>query len=99
MSEQTNGFNDKVAIQEKVMSLIAETLKIDQTKVFPEAKLVEDLGADSLDQVELIMALEAAFDCEIPQEEAEKITSIAQIVDHLHKITSDKKLETKSDKN
>ena len=99
MSEQTNGFNDKVAIQEKVMSLIAETLKIDQTKVFPEAKLVEDLGADSLDQVELIMALEAAFDCEIPQEEAEKITSSAQIVDHLHKITSDKKLDTKSDKN
>jgi acyl carrier protein len=96
MSEQTNGFNDKVAIQEKVIHLVAETLKIDQIKVFPEAKLVEDLGADSLDQVELIMALEAAFDCEIPQEDAEKITSISQIVEHLYKLTSDKKLLDKN---
>ncbi len=88
MSEQIN-------IQEKVMQLVSETLKIDSSKIFAEAKFVEDLGADSLDQVELIMALEAAFDCEIPQEDAEKIASVSDVVQYLQKILAknlDKKI-------
>jgi acyl carrier protein len=90
MSEQENGSNDKIVIQEKVMEIIAETLKVDRSKIFVDAKLDTDLGADSLDLVELIMALEAAFDCEIPQEDAEKIMSIAQIVEYLQKLLSKK---------
>jgi acyl carrier protein len=86
MSEQINGSNDKAMIQEKVIHLVAETLKVDASKIFAEAKFVEDLGADSLDQVELIMALEAAFDCEIPQEDAEKITSVSEVVQHLQEL-------------
>ncbi len=95
MSEQINGSNDKATIQEKVMHLVAETLKIDTSKIFAEAKFVEDLGADSLDQVELIMALEAAFDCEIPQEDAEKITSVSEVVEYLQKLL-DKRLDKKT---
>ena len=90
MSEQENGSNDKIVIQEKVMEIIAETLKVDRSKIFLDAKLDTDLGADSLDLVELIMALEAAFDCEIPQEDAEKIMSIAQIVEYLQKLLGKK---------
>lgn len=72
-------------LQEKVINVVVETLKVDRNKVSPEDKFVEDLGADSLDQVELVMAFEAAFDCEIPQEDAERITSVSQAVAYLKK--------------
>merc|ERR1711871_1427180 len=68
-------------IYEKVKDLIAENLSVDKDKITPDANFTEDLGADSLDAVELIMALEEEFDIEIPDEEAEKMTSPGQCVE------------------
>ncbi|HRY29401.1 MAG TPA: acyl carrier protein [Elusimicrobiota bacterium] len=70
-------------IQQKVKDIIVEQLGVDAEQVKPEASFVNDLGADSLDTVELVMALEEAFDMEIPDEEAEKIQSVGQAVDYI----------------
>mmetsp|Transcript_112301 Transcript_112301/g.198200 ORF Transcript_112301/g.198200 Transcript_112301/m.198200 type:complete len:114 (-) Transcript_112301:77-418(-) len=67
-------------VDEKVKGIIAEQLGVDAEKVTPTASFTEDLGADSLDAVELIMAIEEAFDIEIPDEEAEKMTTPADCV-------------------
>mmetsp|Transcript_73623 Transcript_73623/g.134731 ORF Transcript_73623/g.134731 Transcript_73623/m.134731 type:complete len:215 (+) Transcript_73623:2-646(+) len=67
-------------VEDKVKGIIAEQLGVDAEKVTPEASFTEDLGADSLDAVELIMAIEEAFDIEIPDEEAEKMTTPADCV-------------------
>jgi len=67
-------------IEGKLKGLIAEQLGVDEAKVVPNASFTEDLGADSLDAVELIMAIEEAFDIEIPDEEAEKMTTPADCV-------------------
>ena len=76
-----------MSIKDKVIKLIAEKLSVEIEEVVPEASFVDDLGADSLDTVELVMALEEEFGCEIPDEEAEKITTVQQaneyIVGHL----------------
>lgn len=69
--------------EEKVRELIVEQLGVDAEKVTPEASFVEDLGADSLDQVELIMAFEEAFDIEIPDEDAEKLTTVGKAIEYL----------------
>jgi acyl carrier protein len=71
-------------IFEKVKEIIVEQLSVDAKDVKPEASFVEDLGADSLDTVELVMALEEAFDVEIPDEEAEKITTVQAVVDYIN---------------
>lgn len=63
-------------VQEKVKEIISKQLGVDQSEVTPEASFVEDLGADSLDTVELVMAFEEAFNIEIPDEDAEKIQSV-----------------------
>ena len=65
-------------IKGKVITMIAEQLGKDESEVTLDSQFIEDLGADSLDTVELVMALEEEFDCEIPDEEAEKITTVAQ---------------------
>ena len=70
-------------LQEKVVEIIANQLGIDPEDVTPEASVVDDLGADSLDVVELIMALEEEFNLEIPDEEAEKIKSVQDIFSHM----------------
>jgi acyl carrier protein len=62
-----------------------EQLGVDEEEVTPDASFVDDLGADSLDTVELVMALEEAFDIEIPDEEAEKIQSVGQAVEYIKK--------------
>eukprot|EP00308_Calcidiscus_leptoporus_P026546 CAMPEP_0119355320 /NCGR_PEP_ID=MMETSP1334-20130426/4162_1 /TAXON_ID=127549 /ORGANISM="Calcidiscus leptoporus, Strain RCC1130" /LENGTH=128 /DNA_ID=CAMNT_0007369113 /DNA_START=193 /DNA_END=580 /DNA_ORIENTATION=+ len=67
-------------VEDKVKSIIAEQLGVDIASVTPEASFTEDLGADSLDAVELIMAIEEAFDIEIPDEEAESMTTPAECV-------------------
>ena len=67
-------------IEERVKKIIVEQLGVDEAEVKNEASFVDDLGADSLDTVELVMALEEEFDCEIPDEEAEKISTLAQAV-------------------
>ena len=78
-----------MAIEDRVKKIIAEQLGVDEDEVVPEASFVEDLGADSLDTVELVMALEEGFGLEIPDEEAEKITTVKDAIkyieDHLPK--------------
>ena len=71
------------AVDEKVKQIIVEQLGVDEGEVTPSASFVDDLGADSLDTVELVMALEEEFECEIPDEEAEKITSVQQAIDYI----------------
>ena len=70
---------------EKVKQIIAEQLGVDEGEVTPSASFVDDLGADSLDQVELVMALEEAFDVEIPDEDAEKIRTVQDAIDYIDK--------------
>ncbi|MBN1757853.1 MAG: acyl carrier protein [Chitinispirillaceae bacterium] len=67
----------------KVKQIIAEKLGVNEDKVNPQASFVDDLGADSLDQVELIMAFEDAFDVEIPDEDAEKLKTVKDAIDYL----------------
>lgn len=70
-------------ILEKVQEIVVEQLDVTADKVTPEANFVNDLDADSLDVVELVMALEEAFEIEISDEEAEKITTVAEAVKHI----------------
>ena len=70
-------------IEARVKEIIVEQLGVDASEVTPQASFVNDLGADSLDTVELVMALEEEFDVEIPDEEAEKIQSVSQAVDYI----------------
>ena len=72
------------SVEEKVKHIIVEQLGVDEDEVKADASFVDDLGADSLDVVELVMALEEEFECEIPDEEAEKITSVQQAIDHIN---------------
>ena len=70
-------------IEERVKKIVAEQLGVKEEEVNNASSFVEDLGADSLDTVELVMALEEEFECEIPDEEAEKITSVQQAIDYV----------------
>ncbi len=70
-------------VEERVKQIIVEQLGVKEEEVSPDASFVDDLGADSLDTVELVMALEEEFNCEIPDEEAEKITTVKQAVDYV----------------
>ena len=69
------------SIEEQVKSIVAEQLGVKEDEVTNDASFVDDLGADSLDTVELVMALEEEFETEIPDEEAEKITTVQQAID------------------
>jgi acyl carrier protein len=73
------------AVAEKVKQIIVEQLGVDEAEVTSTASFVDDLGADSLDQVELIMAFEEAFDVEIPDEDAEKIKTVQDAIDYVEK--------------
>ena len=73
--------------QEKIQEIIASQLGVDAEEVTPEASFVDDLGADSLDTVELIMALEEEFDIEIPDEEAEKIATVGDAISYIESHT------------
>jgi acyl carrier protein len=79
------GGNVSDEIETKVKSIIVEQLGVDAGEVKTEASFVNDLGADSLDTVELVMALEESFGMEIPDEEAEKIQTVGQAVDYIKK--------------
>ncbi|NEN95971.1 MAG: acyl carrier protein [Moorea sp. SIO1F2] len=70
-------------IFEKVQGIVSEQLDVEASEVTPEANFANDLGADSLDTVELVMALEEAFDIEIPDEAAEKIDTVQKAVDYI----------------
>jgi len=71
------------SIEERVKKIIVEQLGVKPEDVVPEASFVEDLGADSLDTVELVMALEEEFETEIPDEEAEKISTVQSAIDYV----------------
>ena len=71
---------------DKVKEIIVDKLGVELNKVTSDAKFINDLGADSLDTVELIMQFEEEFEIEIPDEDAEKITSVAQAVDYINNI-------------
>ncbi len=70
-------------IVERVKKIVAEQLGVNEPDIKNESSLVDDLGADSLDTVELVMALEEEFECEIPDDQAEKITTVQQAVDYI----------------
>jgi acyl carrier protein len=70
-------------IEERVRKVVVEQLGVKEEEVALESSFVDDLGADSLDTVELVMALEEEFDTEIPDEEAEKITTVQQAIDYI----------------
>lgn len=70
-------------VEERVIKVIAEQLSVDEAQVKAEAHFMDDLGADSLDLVELVMSLEKEFDCEIPDEDAEKITTVQSAIDYV----------------
>ena len=69
-----------MSITEKVCAIVVDQLGVSEDQVNPGAKFIEDLGADSLDQVELVMALEEEFGCDIPDEEAEKLVSVSDAI-------------------
>jgi acyl carrier protein len=70
-------------VEERVKEIICEQLGVEDGEVNPQAKFIEDLGADSLDTVELVMAFEEEFDLEIPDEEAEKITTVGDAIQYI----------------
>ena len=72
-----------MAVADKVKSIIVEQLGVDEEEVTPDASFVDDLGADSLDTVELVMAFEEEFDIEIPDEDAEKITTVGDAIRYI----------------
>ncbi|MDR2239492.1 MAG: acyl carrier protein [Zoogloeaceae bacterium] len=71
-------------IEQRVRKIVAEQLGVNESEIKTESSFVDDLGADSLDTVELVMALEEEFECEIPDEEAEKITTVQQAIDYVN---------------
>lgn len=79
-----------MATQDKVKSIIAEQLGVKPEEVKPEASFIDDLGADSLDTVELVMALEEEFGIEIPDEDAEKITTVGDAVKYIENKSTNK---------
>ncbi len=76
-------------VLEKVISIIAEQLGLDADEITTDSSFIDDLGADSLDIVELIMALEEEFDIEIPDEDAEKIVNVGDVVEYIKAHTED----------
>ena len=77
-----------MSVEERVKEIIIEQLGVDAGQVNESAKFVEDLGADSLDTVELVMALEEEFSLEIPDEDAEKITSVGDAINYINEATT-----------
>ena len=70
-------------VDQRVKKIVAEQLGVNESEIKNESRFVDDLGADSLDTVELVMALEEEFETEIPDEEAEKITTVQQAIDYI----------------
>lgn len=72
-----------MSVEDKVKNIIVEQLGVDMESVTPEASFIDDLGADSLDIVELVMTMEEEFDLEIPDEDAEKIKSVNDVINYI----------------
>jgi acyl carrier protein len=89
---QEAAFQMAAAIEEKVKQIVVEQLGVDEAEVTASASFVDDLGADSLDTVELVMAFEEAFGMEIPDEEAEKIKTVQNAIDYIEAHSADEKV-------
>ena len=76
-------FMAEKSIEEKVKEIIVDQLSVNPEQVTPQASFIEDLGADSLDIVELVMAFEEEFEVEVPDEEAEKLQTVQQVIDYI----------------
>ncbi len=72
-------------LEKKIIKIIAEKLNLSEDQIKPEASFVDDLGADSLDLVELVMAMEEEFGMEVPDEEAEKLRTVQDVIDYVKK--------------
>ena len=81
------------SVQERVISIVAEQLGVDKEKITPETSFVNDLGADSLDTVELVMELEEEFEIDIPDDAAEKIQTVGAAIDYIINIARSKEQE------
>ncbi|MCX7183975.1 MAG: acyl carrier protein [Nitrosomonadaceae bacterium] len=75
-------------VEQRIKKIVAEQLGVNEAEVNNESSFVDDLGADSLDTVELVMALEEEFECEIPDEQAEKINTVQQAIDYINSHTN-----------
>jgi acyl carrier protein len=75
-------------VEQRIKKIVAEQLGVNEAEVKNESSFVDDLGADSLDTVELVMALEEEFECEIPDEQAEKINTVQQAIDYINSHTT-----------
>jgi len=75
-----------MAVSDRVKAIIVEQLGVEETEVRPEASFTDDLGADSLDIVELVMAFEEEFDVEIPDDDAEKISTVQSAIDYIESV-------------
>ena len=75
--------SDETSTEDRIMKIVVDQLGVKPDQVTPEAKFIEDLGADSLDTVELVMALEEEFGNEIPDEEAEKLTTVGDVIQYI----------------
>jgi len=84
------GGESRMIDEEKFKEIIVDRLGVDPNEITPEASFIDDLGADSLDTVELVMAFEEEFDIEIPDEDAEKLTTVGKAMDYLKKRLSEK---------
>nr|WP_207683778.1 acyl carrier protein [Desulfonema magnum] len=74
-----------MSVEDKIKKIIAEKLSVDMSEIVPEASFVDDLGADSLDLVELIMSMEEEFDIDISDEDAEELVSVKDAIDYVNK--------------
>ena len=83
MAFANTGEQQEMSVAERVKQIIVEQLGVDENQVDPSASFVDDLGADSLDIVELVMAFEEAFDLDIPDEDAEKIKTVKDAIDYI----------------
>ncbi|MCC6026495.1 MAG: acyl carrier protein [Caldimicrobium sp.] len=79
-----------MSIEEKVIEIISQKLNLSKDQVKPEASFVDDLGADSLDLVELVMAMEEAFGMEVPDEDAEKLRTVKDVIEYVKSKVGDK---------
>ena len=79
-----------MSVEEKVMGIVSEQMNVDKSQITRETSFVNDLGADSLDTVELVMEFEDEFDLDIPDEDAEKIQTVGEAIDYIEEKAKDK---------
>jgi acyl carrier protein len=84
--EMAGGANKVASVKERVVEIVAEQLGVSKDQITPETSFVNDLGADSLDTVELVMELEEEFDINIPDDAAEKIQTVGQAIEYIEKL-------------